>query len=189
MVPMFALGIPGSNTTAVMLGALIMFGLRPGPALFEQNPDFVWAVIASMFVGNAILLILNLPLVGIFAYLLRVPYAVLYPIILAICIAGVYSQSNNISDLWILCGFGVVGYLMNKYDFPAPPLVLGLVLEPLLETSLRQSMTLSHGTLGFLLNRPIALTLILLTIIVLLLPMMTMLLRATKARLRRAEEA
>jgi len=181
MVPMFALGIPGSGTTAIMLGALIMFGLRPGPALFEQNPDFVWAIIASMYVGNVLLLIMNLPLVGLFAWLLRVPYAILYPIILALCIAGVYSQANSMSDLWLMAGFGVAGYLMKKYDFPAAPLVLGLVLEPLLENALRQSMTLSHGSLAIFVTRPITVGLLVVTAAILLAPLLPPLL----ARLRR----
>lgn len=171
MVPMFALGIPGSNTTAVMLGALIMFGLRPGPALFEQNPDFVWAVIASMYVGNALLLLLNLPLVGAFAVLLRVPYALLYPVILALCIAGVFSQSNSMSDLWLAAGFGVFGYFMRRYDFPAAPLVLGLVLEPLFENALRQMMTLSHGSLLPLVTRPLAAGIVAVSAIILLAPL------------------
>ena len=156
MVPMFALGIPGSNTTAVMLGALIMFGLRPGPQLFEQHPDLVWGIIASMYIGNAMLLFLNLPLAGVFAVLLRVPYALLYPVILALCIAGVYSHNNSIDDLWIMCAMGVLGYFMKKYDFPAAPLVLGLVLEPLLENALGQSLTLSHGSLSIFVTRPIS---------------------------------
>jgi putative tricarboxylic transport membrane protein len=173
MVPMFALGIPGSNTTAIMLGALIMFGLRPGPALFEQNPDFVWTVIASMFVGNVLLLLLNLPFVGVFARLLRVPYALLYPMILALCIAGVFSHSNSMSDLWLAAGFGVFGYFMKRYDFPAAPLVLGLVLEPMFENALRQMMTLSHGSLMPLLTRPVALVLVLITGSLVLSPLAT----------------
>jgi putative tricarboxylic transport membrane protein len=172
MVPMFALGIPGSNTTAVMLGALIMFGLRPGPQLFEQNATLVWGIIASMYVGNVILLILNLPLAGVFAQLLRVRYTLLYPIILALCIAGVYSNSNSVDDLWLMAGFGVFGYLMKRYDFPAAPLVLGLVLEPLFENSLRQSMTLSHGSLDIFVSRPISAGLLLVTLLVILVPLL-----------------
>ena len=171
MVPMFALGIPGSNTTAVMLGALIMFGLRPGSQLFEQHPDLVWGIIASMYIGNAMLLVLNLPLAGMFAILLRVPYAMLYPVILALCIAGVYSHSNSIDDLWIMCAMGVLGYFMKKYDFPAAPLVLGLVLEPLLENALGQSMTLSHGSLSIFVTRPISAGLLAVTAIIVLTPM------------------
>lgn len=171
MVPMFALGLPGSNTTAVMLGALIMFGLRPGPALFESNPEFVWTVIASMFVGNLLLAIMNLPLVGLFAKLLSVPYAILYPMILALCIAGVFSQSNSTSDLWMAASFGVLGYFMRRYEYPAAPLILGLVLEPMLENALRQMMTLSHGSLMPLIERPIALSLLLALGLALVLPL------------------
>lgn len=171
MVPMFALGIPGSNTTAVMLGALIMFGLRPGPQLFDQNPELVWGIIASMYIGNAILLILNLPLAGLFAILLRVPYSLLYPVILALCITGVYSHSNSIDDLWIMSVMGVLGYFMKKYDFPAAPLVLGLVLEPLLENALGQSMTLSHGSLDIFVTRPISGGLLAVTVIIVLTPL------------------
>jgi putative tricarboxylic transport membrane protein len=173
MVPMFALGIPGSNTTAVMLGALIMFGLRPGSQLFEQHPDLVWGIIASMYIGNAMLLVLNLPLAGMFAILLRVPYAMLYPVILALCIAGVYSHSNSIDDLWIMCAMGVLGYFMKKYDFPAAPLVLGLVLEPLLENALGQSMTLSHGSLSIFVTRPISAGLLAVTAIIVLTPIVS----------------
>ena len=163
MVPMLALGIPGSGTTAVMLGALIMFGLRPGPQLFQQHADLVWAIIASMYIGNVILLILNLPLAPLFAVLLRVPYAVLYPVILALCIVGVYSQSNSIDDLWVMVVFGVLGYFMKQYDFPAAPLILGLVLEPLFENALRQSLTLSHGSLAIFVTRPVSATLLVIT--------------------------
>jgi putative tricarboxylic transport membrane protein len=171
MVPMFALGIPGSGTTAVMLGALIMFGLQPGPQLFEKNASLVWGVIASMYVGNFILLALNLPLAGMFATLLRVRYALLYPVILALCIAGVYSQANSADDLWVMSAFGVVGYWMKKYGFPVAPLVLGLVLEPMLETALRQSMTLSHGSLAIFVTRPISAALIVLTLVIVLMPL------------------
>ncbi|HVE48424.1 MAG TPA: tripartite tricarboxylate transporter permease [Casimicrobiaceae bacterium] len=177
MVPMFALGIPGSGTTAIMLGALIMFGLHPGPQLFAKNPDLVWGVIASMYVGNVVLLALNLPLASFFAKLLRVRYALLYPVILALCIAGVYSQSNSADDLWVMSGFGIVGYLMKKFDFPIAPLVLGLVLEPMLETSLRQSMTLSHGSLAIFVTRPISATLLVLTLLILIAPLFARLLR------------
>lgn len=181
MVPMFALGIPGSNTTAVMLGALIMFGLRPGPQLFEQHPDLVWGIIASMYIGNAMVLVLNLPLAGVFAILLRVPYALLYPVILALCIAGVYSHNNSIDDLWIMCAMGVLGYFMKKYDFPAAPLVLGLVLEPLLENALGQSLTLSHGSLDIFFTRPISGSLLAVTIVIVLTPLVARL----YARLKR----
>jgi putative tricarboxylic transport membrane protein len=156
MVPMFALGVPGSGTTAIILGALIMFGIRPGPELFTKNADLVWAVIASMYVGNAILLVLNLPLAGVFARLLKIPYQWLYPPILALCIAGVYSQSNSLQDCWLLAGFGVLGWLMKRYDWSMAPMVLGLVLGPLFESALRQSLTISHGSGLIFVTRPIS---------------------------------
>src|ERR687894_167181 len=114
MVPMLSLGVPGSGTTAVILGALIMFGLRPGPELFTKNADLVWAVIASMYIGNVLLLVMNLPLAGLFARLLKVPYRWLYPPILALCLAGVYSQANSIEDVWLLVGLGVLGFAMKR---------------------------------------------------------------------------
>ena len=160
MVPMFALGVPGSNTTAVMLGALIMFGLRPGPEMFTTNSSLVWAVIASMYIGNVILLIMNLPLAGLFARLLQVPYSWIYPPILAICVTGVVSHANNVEDAWLMFGFGVIGWMMKRYDWPAAPMVLGLVLGPLFENTLRQSLTLSHGSGLIFFSRPISALLI-----------------------------
>jgi putative tricarboxylic transport membrane protein len=171
MVPMFALGIPGSNTTAIILGAFLMFGLHPGPQLFTQNADLVWTIFASMIVGNVVLLILNLPLAGIFARLVVVPFGLLYPGILVLCIAGIYSNTNSMSDLWLLAGFGVFGFLMRRYEYPAAPLVLGLVLAPMLENSLRQSLTLSHGDPSIFATRPISAVLIAVSAMVLLVPL------------------
>jgi putative tricarboxylic transport membrane protein len=160
MVPMLSLGVPGSGTTAIILGAFIMFGIRPGPELFAKNADLVWAVIASMYIGNVLLLVMNLPLAGVFAQLLKVPYRWLYPPILALCIAGVYSQANSVEDCWLLVGFGMLGWLMKRYDWPAAPMVLGLVLGPLFESALRQSLTISHGSFAIFLARPISATLL-----------------------------
>ncbi len=160
MVPMLSLGVPGSGTTAVILGALIMFGVRPGPEMFTTNADLVWALIASMLIGNLLLLIMNLPLAGFFAKLLLVPYSWLYPPILALCIAGVYSQSNSVEDAWLVVGFGALGWLMKRYDWPMPPMILGLVLSPLFETSLRQSLTLSLGDPMIFVVRPLSATLL-----------------------------
>jgi putative tricarboxylic transport membrane protein len=156
MVPMLALGVPGSGTTAIILGALIMFGVRPGPELFDKNAALVWTVIASMYIGNVILLVMNLPLAGLFAKLLRVPYSWLYPPILALCVAGVYSQANSIEDVWMLIGFGALGWAMMRYDWPAAPMILGLVLGTIFENALRQSMTLSHGSAAIFFTRPIS---------------------------------
>src|SRR5574341_1876380 len=116
MVPLLTLGIPGSGTTAVLLGALLIHGLRPGPLLFQSNPDFVWGVIASMYIGNVMLLILNLPLVGIWASMLRVPYKILMPLIVTISAVGVFATDNNVFDIWVMLAFGIIGYLMRKLE-------------------------------------------------------------------------
>ncbi|HKU46249.1 MAG TPA: tripartite tricarboxylate transporter permease [Burkholderiales bacterium] len=171
MVPMFALGVPGSNTTAVMLAALIMFGLRPGPDMFTTNAALVWAVIASMFIGNLILLVMNLPLAGLFARLLQIRYSWIYPPILAICLTGVIAHANNVEDAWLMLGFGVLGWLMKRYDWSAAPMILGLVLGPIFENSLRQSLTLSHGSGGIFLSRPVSAVLLAITALVLTYPL------------------
>ncbi len=156
MVPLLTLGIPGSGTTAVLLGGLLIHGLRPGPLLFQSNPDLVWGVIASMYIGNVMLLVLNLPLVGMWASLLRVPYKILMPLIVTLSAVGVFATDNNVFDMWVMFAFGVIGYLMRKLEFPAAPAVLGLVLGPLVERSLRQSLTISHGDLSIFFTRPIS---------------------------------
>jgi len=156
MVPLLTLGIPGSGTTAVLLGALLIHGLRPGPLLFQTNPDFVWGVIASMYIGNVLLLVLNLPLVGMWASILRVPYKILMPLIVTLSAVGVFATDTNVFDMWVMFAFGIIGYLMRKLEFPAAPAVLGLVLGPLVERSLRQSLTISHGDLSIFFTRPIS---------------------------------
>jgi putative tricarboxylic transport membrane protein len=171
LVPMLSLGVPGSGTTAVILGALIMFGVRPGPEMFTTNADLVWALIASMLIGNVLLLIMNLPLAGVFARLLSVPYSWLYPPIIALCIAGVYSQSNSIEDCWLLVGFGAVGWMMRRHDWPMPPMVLGLVLSPLFESAMRQSLTMSLGDPAIFVARPLSATLLGCAALALLVPL------------------
>ncbi|MFA5028293.1 MAG: tripartite tricarboxylate transporter permease, partial [Candidatus Methylomirabilota bacterium] len=180
LVPMLSLGIPGSGTTAIMLGALIMWGLRPGPLLFEKNPDLVWAVIASMYIGNVMLLILNLPLVGLWASLLRIRYAILAPLILVFCFIGVYSVNNNMFDVWVMVGSGVLGYAMRKFRFPVAPLVLALVLGPMVETALAQSLTMSRGSLAIFFTRPMAVTIFVLMLLFILSPLV----RHALARMR-----
>jgi putative tricarboxylic transport membrane protein len=155
-VPMLTLGIPGSGVTAILLGALLLHGLRPGPMLMQTNPQFVWGLIASMYIGNVMLVILNMPLIGLWVAMLRVPYQVMMPLIVAISAVGIYATENNIFDLWVMFGFGILGYVMRKLDFPASPIVLAVVLGPLVENSLKQSMTLSGGSLTIFFTRPIA---------------------------------
>src|SRR5437016_5554539 len=158
-VPMLALGIPTGPITAVLIGALMVHGVNSGPQLVTEHPDVFWGFVASMYVGNLMLLALNLPLVGLFVNLLRIPYAYLYPLIIMFCIIGVYEVSHSIVDVWIMLIMGVVGYALKKFSFDPAPLVLGLVIAPILEMSLRQSLIMSDGNWLIFVTRPIAGTL------------------------------
>ena len=144
-VPMLALGLPTGPVTAVLMAALLIHGVPPGPQLVNEHPQVFWGFIASMYVGNLMLLALNLPLVGLFVSVLRIPYAYLYPLIIMFCIIGVYEVNHSIVDVWIMLIMGVVGYLLRKFDFDPAPLVLGLVIAPTFELSLRQSLIMSNG--------------------------------------------
>ncbi len=175
MVPLLTLGVPGSGTTAVMMGALLIHGLRPGPLLFEKHPDFVWGVLTSMYIGNIMLLILNLPLVGIWARMLKIPHRLLIPLILAFCVVGVYTVNNNIGELWVMFVFGIIGYFMKKYGFPAAPVVLALVLTPLLENALVQSLQMSRQSFSIFFTRPISLTLLIIAMLSLFSPLLRLL--------------
>jgi putative tricarboxylic transport membrane protein len=170
MVPLLTLGVPGSGTTAVMLGALMLWGVRPGPLLFEKNPDLVWGLIASMYIGNVLLLILNLPLIGLWVRLLSVPSRVLMPLILLFCFTGTFAVSANPLDLWIMLVFGVLGFGLQRYGYPVAPIVLGLILGPMLETHFRRALILSRGEYGIFLQRPIAAGLLAVAAIYLLMP-------------------
>ncbi|HEY9446693.1 MAG TPA: tripartite tricarboxylate transporter permease [Burkholderiales bacterium] len=156
MIPLLTLGIPGSATTAVMLGALTLFSLQPGPLLFTKNPDFVWGLIASMYIGNVMLLVLNTAFVPAFVAVLRVPYTVLAPLIAIFCVVGVYSVNYSVLDLWLMLGFGLIGYLANKLDYPLAPLVLALVLGGPLEVALRQSLKMSQSDVSTFFTRPVS---------------------------------
>ena len=155
-VPMLALGIPTGPITAVMLAAIMVHGISPGPMLITQQPELFWGFVASMYVGNVVLLILNLPLVGLFVNLLRIPYSYLYPTILCFCILGVYSVSNSVVDVWIMLGMGAFGYMLRKTGFEPAPIALGLILSPMLELSVRQSLAMSGGSYAIFFDRPIA---------------------------------
>ena len=168
-VPMMALGIPTSPVTAVMIAAIMVHGILPGPMLIQQQPELFWGFVASMYVGNVVLLILNLPMVGLFVNLLRIPYAYLYPCILCFCILGTYSVSSSVVDVWILLAMGGTGYLLRKFGFDLAPVALGLVLAPMLELSLRQSLAMSAGSYGIFIERPIAATMLGLGVVLLLL--------------------
>jgi len=170
LAPMLALGIPGSTGTAVLLAALILQGIRPGPTLMVDQPVLVWSLIASMFVGNVVLLIMNLPLAPLFAALLRIPYVYLAPAILTFSLVGAYAATMSFTTLAIAVGAGLVGYLMIKADLPRAPLVLALVLAPLLEESLRQSLLLSLGSPAIFVERPFSAALLVLLIFFLAMP-------------------
>jgi putative tricarboxylic transport membrane protein len=171
LVPMLTLGIPGSSTTAILLAALVLWGFKPGPLFIPENPALFWGLVASMYVGNLMLLVLNLPLVPAFAQVLRTPAYILYPVILGISIVGVYSASGSMLDLFMLVGFGLLGYLMRKLDYPAAPLILGLVLGGAMERALRQSLMMSEGSLSILVTRPISAVMLSLALLILLIPL------------------
>jgi putative tricarboxylic transport membrane protein len=172
LVPMLSLGIPGSGTTAVLLGALLMYSITPGPLLFEQRPEVAWGLIASTYIGNCMLLLLNLPLVGLFARLLTVPAWVLYPGVLALSFAGVYAVSNSAFDLLLAVGFGVMGWLFRKLEVPLVPVVLGFVLGRMLEDNLRRAMALSDGDVTALAQSTVSVVLWLMTALALLWPLL-----------------
>jgi len=169
-IPLLTLGIPCNAVMALVLGALLIHGIQPGPLLMKQNPDLFWGVVASMYIGNAMLLILNLPLIGLWVKLLKVPYSILFPLILLFCIIGSYSLNNNYEEVLIMILFGIFGYLMRKFDYEAAPLVFAFVLSPLIENALRQSLLMSHGSFGIFFTRPVSLFFMVLGIVLFLLP-------------------
>jgi putative tricarboxylic transport membrane protein len=170
MVPMLTLGIPGSGLTAVLLAAFILQGIRPGPLLMTDQPDLFWGLIASMFVGNLILLVINLPLAPFFASLLRIPYVYLAPGILLVSVVGAYATNLRLFTVGLALVFGLLGYLMIKAKLPRAPLILGLVLAPIMEQALRQSLTMSRGSLDIFVERPISLVLLIIGIASLVFP-------------------
>jgi putative tricarboxylic transport membrane protein len=170
LVPLMTLGIPGSNTTAILLAALILWGFKPGPLFIQDSPQLFWGLVASMYVGNVLLLVLNLPLVAVFAQLLRIPGYMMYSLVMGVSIVGVYSVSSSMFQLGLLAGFGLLGYLMRKLDYPSAPLVLGLVLGDSMERALRQSLMMSGGEISILF-RPIPSVLLALAAVLLVVPL------------------
>ncbi len=190
-VPTLTLGIPGGATTAVLLGAFMIYGIQPGPLLFEEQPVLVWGLLASFFIGNVILLVLNLPLAPVFAQLLRVPYGYMYPIILLTSLVGAYSITNGMYSVWVVLVFGIIGYFMKRLDLPMAPLVLGLVLGPLFEKALVQTSAIGDGDLLIVFTRPLALVVMAIAILQLAAPsiMARLLRRRATTRSRRPESA
>ena len=184
-VPTLSLGIPGDAIVAIMLGALIIHGIVPGPQLIRDHPDLFWGLIASFLIGNVILLFLNLPLIGIWVRILRIPYSVLYPAILVFICVGVFSIRNSVFDVTVSALFGLAGYVMRRYGFPAAPLLLGLVLGPFLEQNFRRSLMLSRGDIMTFVERPISGSILALTLLIVLL----MLWSEFRPRVRKARNA
>jgi len=185
LVPLLTLGIPGSGTTAILLAAFILWGLRPGPLMIQDNPELFWGLVASMYVGNVMLLVLNLPLIPLFAQILKIREYLLYPIIFGISLVGVYTVSSSLFDCALLAAFGLLGYLMRRLDYPSAPLILGLVLGDLMERALRQSLMMSGGELSILVSRPISAVMLFLAVALLFLPLFR---RVNSWRIKAIEE-
>jgi putative tricarboxylic transport membrane protein len=183
-VPMLALGLPSGPIPAVMIAAMMVHGISPGPLLISQQPELFWGFIASMYVGNVVLLILNLPLVGLFVNVLRVPYPLLYPAILVFCVLGVYAVNGSAVDIGIMTVMGALGYLLRKFDFETAPVVLGLILAPMLEMSFRQSLAMSSGSYAIFVNRPIASVMLFCGLVLVLLSLLPFLMKTIDWRQR-----
>jgi putative tricarboxylic transport membrane protein len=182
-VPLLTLGIPSSATAAVLLGAFLLFGIQPGPLLIEEQPDVVWGLLASFYIGNIILLIMNLPLAPLFASMLRMRYEMMYPLILLLSFLGAFAVENRLWGVWLALAFGVIGYFMKRYDYPAPPVILGLIIGGIMEEALVQTSSISGGDFTIFLNRPIALGLFAFAFAIILGPFI---MKAVKALTRRS---
>jgi len=172
-IPLLTLGIPSNVVIAMLLGALMIHGVTPGPLMMKQNPQVFWGVIVSMYVGNFMLLILNLPLIGIWVKILKIPYKILFPLILLFCLIGVYSVGNSVFDIYIMLIFGILGYLMKKFGYEGAPMVLAFVLGPMMEQNLRKSLILSQGDFSIFFTRPLAAISLIISIVLLILPMIS----------------
>jgi putative tricarboxylic transport membrane protein len=169
-IPMLTLGIPSTATMAIMLGAIMIYGVEPGPFLLRKHPDLFWGVVTSMYTGNVMLLVLNLPLIPMWVKVLKIPYVYLFPMILLFCLIGAYSINNNAMDILIMNIFGLLGYIMKKVNYEGAPMVLALVLGPMFENNLRLSLVISHGSFLIFFTRPLALVFVAAAIIVIISP-------------------
>lgn len=171
-IPLLTLGLPSNAVMAILLGALMIYGMPPGPKLISSHPQLFWGVISSMYIGNMMLLILNLPLIGVWVKILKIPYPILFPLILLFCLIGAYSLNNNPAEIGLMLFFGLLGYLMKKFKFDGAPLVLAMVLGPLMDQSLRQSLLMSGGSGMIFFTRPICLVIFVIIALILLLPVL-----------------
>src|SRR3712207_3727629 len=182
LLPMLTLGIPGSPTAAVLLGGLLIWGLQPGPLLFVEQKDFVWGLIASIYLGNIAGLLVVLTTVPLWASILRIPFSIIAPVILVICAVGAYTVHNAFMDIAVMLGFGVIGYLFKKLSYPLAPLVLALVLGDMAESSFRQAMLLSQGNLSIFWSNPLVGAITVLALIMLFWPLISMALGGARAK-------
>ena len=180
MLPMLTLGIPGSPTTAILLGGMVIWGLEPGPMLFVEHKEFVWGLIASLYAANLFALLINIAFIPAFIAVLRLPFTILAPIIFVLCVVGGYVPTLDMHDVWLMLIFGVVGYLMRKLDYPLAPAVLAIVLGPLAERSMRQSLIGSHGDMMTFFERPISGTIMVIAIILLVMPLIKVIRQRSK---------
>jgi len=176
-IPLFSLGIPFAPPTAILLGALLIHGVTPGPMMISDHPALFWGVMASMYIGNFILLLLNLPFVPFFANILRIPKRILLPLVTLFCVTGMFTVNNSVFDIWMMILFGAIGFLLRKWAYEAAPLLLALVLGPKLEVAFRQSLMISHGSFDIFVTRPISLAFLAATVLFLLVPLLTTLRR------------
>ncbi|MFQ5775098.1 MAG: tripartite tricarboxylate transporter permease [Kiloniellaceae bacterium] len=172
MLPMLTLGIPGSPTTAILLGGMVIWGLEPGPMLFVEHKDFVWGLIASLYAANLFALLINIAFIPVFIWVLKMPFTILAPIIFVLCVVGGYAPTQDMHDVWLMLLFGIMGYLMRKLDYPMAPAVLAIVLGPLAEPAMRQSLLISEGSFMIFFERPIAAAIMVAAIGLLLLPLL-----------------
>jgi putative tricarboxylic transport membrane protein len=170
-IPLMTLGIPPNVVLAVLFGAFLIHGVTPGPMMMTQHPEIFWGVIASMYLGNVILLILNLPLIPLWVQVLRIPDKILYPLIVLFCLVGAYSINNSVFDIGVMLMFGIIGYLLKKFDYEAAPMVLGFVLGPMFEVNLRRSLLMSQGSFSIFIERPIAVVALIICLMLILAPL------------------
>ena len=185
MLPMLTLGIPGSPTTAILLGGMVIWGLEPGPLLFVEQKEFVWGLTASLYVANVFALLVNILFIPAFIWVLRMPFTILAPMIFVLCVIGGYAPTQDLHDVWLMFLFGVVGYLLRKLDYPMAPAVLAIVLGPLAEASMRQSLIIGHGSFDIFFSRPISGTIMVIAIVLFALP----LIKVLRTRLRASAAA
>jgi putative tricarboxylic transport membrane protein len=188
-IPLFVLGIPFAPPTAILLGALLIHGITPGPMMIGQHPQLFWGVIASMYIGNFILLLLNLPFVPFFANILRIPKNILLPLVILFCITGMYTVNNSVFDIWMMFVFGALGYVMRKWAYEGAPLLLALVLGPKLEAAFRQSLMISHGDFGVFFNRPVSLVFLLGALVFLSAPLLKLMWQRGRSMRRKVHSA